>query len=197
MKSDFFERETSIVAQDLIGKLFIIRDLDSKIKRVARIVETEAYRTDDPASHCSRGWTKRCAPMFEKPGQAYVYFIYGMYSMINFVTEPEGTPGAVLIRALEPISGFEDSNILLLNGPGKLTRELGITLKDNRESLWGKRFSLKDDGMKPQQIWVTPRVGIRETEPYKPWRFCWAKHEALSKAAQNKIILKRLSMCKL
>ena len=193
MNLDFFLRETPIVARDLIGKIFILHDPIKRIKKVTRIVETEAYRTDDIASHCRRGWTPRCAPMFEEPGHAYVYFIYGMYSMINFVTEPHGTPGAVLIRALEPLSGFQDPiNLKLLNGPGKLTRELGITRDDNRESLFGKRFEVEDDGMKPKRIILTPRVGIKEDKPCKPWRFCWADHPSVSRAPQNKMILKTL-----
>lgn len=194
MKRTFFERETSLVAKELIGKLFIVRDSKRRHTWTTRIVETEAYRTDDRASHCSRGWTPRCAPMFEHPGRAYVYFVYGMHTMINFVAEPKDTPGAVLIRALEPVSGFpKNVDPKLLNGPGKLCRELGIALADNRASLLRGRFEVRDDGIRPEKIWITPRVGIREDEPYRPWRFLWADHPAISRAPQNKIILATLT----
>ena len=188
----FFERTSVVVARDLIGKLLVIRDPETKKKWVTRIVETEAYRTDDPASHSSRGRTKRAAPMFEAPARAYIYFIYGMYTMLNFVCEPEDTPGAVLIRALEPVSGFGSTDHHLLNGPGKLCRELKIKLDDNRKSILKGRFEVKDDGLKPQEILITPRVGIREDEPFKPWRFIWADHPCVSRAKQNKVVLKRL-----
>ena len=195
MNRKFFERESTVVAQDLIGKIFIVRDLARNKKWVTRIVETEAYRTDDESSHCARGWTERCAPMFEQPARSYVYFIYGMYTMLNFVVEPEGVPAAILIRALEPISGFgglvhAGNDAKVLNGPGKLTRELGITLKDNRVSLLRGRFEVKDDGFVPEKILVSPRVGIREKGLKKPWRFMWAGHPAVSKAPENKQILK-------
>ena len=128
--------------------------------------------------------------MFEDPAHAYVYFIYGMYQMLNFVTEPEGTPGAVLIRALDPLTGFgKEKNHLLLNGPGKLCRELQITKEDNRRFLMKGRFQVTEDGVLPEKVFITPRVGIREEKPYKPWRFIWAGHPAVSRVKENKIIL--------
>jgi DNA-3-methyladenine glycosylase len=192
MERAFFERNSVVVAKALIGKLLVVRDEVLRTERIARIVETEAYRTTDPASHCSRGLTKRCAPMFEEPAHAYVYFIYGMYRMLNFVTEPEGTPGAVLIRALEPISGFGSIDHHLLNGPGKLCRELGITLDDNRKSILRGRFKVVDDQIRPAKIAATPRVGIQEVEPYKPWRFIWPDHPCVSRTKQNQMILKEI-----
>ncbi|CAN5951497.1 unnamed protein product [Sphagnum jensenii] len=140
MDPSFFERKAPVVARDLIGKILIIRDPIRHQKWVTRIVETEAYRTNDPASHSSKGRTPRASPMFEQPARAYVYFIYGMYSMLNFVTDLEDTAGAVLIRGLEPISGFQSEDPRLLNGPGKLCRELGITREDNRKSILNGRF---------------------------------------------------------
>jgi DNA-3-methyladenine glycosylase len=193
LQVDFFERTSIVVARELIGKLLIVTDPKTQKKWVSRIVETEAYRTDDPASHSSRGRTKRSAPMFEKPAHAYIYFIYGMYTMLNFVCEPEGTPGAVLIRALEPISGFGSTDHHLLNGPGKLCRELKIKLDDNRKPILKGRFIVKDDGILPDEILVTPRVGIREEEPFKPWRFIWSGHPCVSRAQQNRHVLRRLS----
>ena len=193
MDRNFFERNSVVVARDLIGKLLVVRAQEgSRKKWITRIVETEAYRTTDPASHCSRGLTNRCAPMFEDAAHAYIYFIYGMYTMLNFVTEPNGIPGAVLIRALEPISGFGSTDHHLLNGPGKLCREMKIQLSDNRKSILKGRFQVLDDETKPDQILVTPRVGIKEDEPFKPWRFIWAEHPCVSRAKQNKIILKKI-----
>jgi DNA-3-methyladenine glycosylase len=192
MKREFFEQKSITVAKELIGKILIVRDEETKKKWITRIVETEAYRTTDPASHSARGWTKRSAPMFEKAGQSYIYFIYGMYTMLNFVCEPEETPGAVLIRALEPIEGFHSTDHHLLNGPGKLCRELKIKLTDNRKSIFRGRFLVKDDGVKPEEIWITPRVGIKEEEPFRPWRFIWAHHPCVSRTKQNQHILKKI-----
>jgi DNA-3-methyladenine glycosylase len=183
----FFERKTPLVAKELIGKILVVRK--GRVKWVTRIIETEAYRTSDPASHSARGLTDRCAPMFEKPAHAYVYFIYGVHEMLNLVTEPEGTPGAVLIRALELISGPEKVH---LNGPGKLTKSLGIDRKDNRAGILGGRFEVLDDGVRPPSIAVTPRVGIKEEVPYRPWRFFWKDHSEVSKSKENRNILKVL-----
>ncbi|MBC7397833.1 MAG: DNA-3-methyladenine glycosylase [Bdellovibrionales bacterium] len=190
MDASFFERDTVVVARELVGKILIVRDSKTKKKYKTRIVETEAYRGEDPASHSARGWTKRCAPMFEEPARTYVYFIYGMYQMLNFVTEPDGIAGAVLIRALDPLTGFgAEKTHKLLNGPGKLCRELGIVADDNRKPLMKGRFQVQDDGVVPELIRVTPRVGIREEKPFRPWRFIWAGHPAVSKVKENAVIL--------
>jgi len=101
----FYNRATLDVARDLLGKL-IVRRLDDGV-RIARIVETEAYLPDDPASHSYRGPTPRSRIMFGPPGHAYVYLIYGMHHCLNTVTEAEGRGGAVLIRAAEPLHGLE------------------------------------------------------------------------------------------
>jgi len=98
LATDFYRRNTIGVAHELLGKMLLVQS-DAGF-RAGRIVETEAYRGDDPASHSCRGKTPRNLPMFGEPGFAYVYFIYGMYEMLNFVTEPKGFPGAVLIRAV-------------------------------------------------------------------------------------------------
>src|SRR5271156_6623270 len=112
---EFYARSTLKVAKDLLG-CHLHRRLPSGIILSAAITETEAYTADDPASHAFRGKTKRTEVMFGPPGRAYVYFIYGMYYCLNVVTEPEGIPGAILIRGLHGKSGHGAH----LNGPGKI-----------------------------------------------------------------------------
>ena len=125
--------------------------------------------------------------MFGKPGYTYVYFIYGMYEMLNLVTEPENHPGAVLIRAAEPLYGEQwmyprrsmTQRIHLTNGPAKLCRALGIRLFHNRQSLQGPFFYIGDDGYQPSSISTSPRVGIRVGQE-KLWRFYLAHHPFVS-----------------
>ncbi|MEK6578009.1 MAG: DNA-3-methyladenine glycosylase, partial [Bdellovibrionota bacterium] len=105
LSQSFYGRDTLVVARELLGKIIVVRNRTGISG--GRIIETEAYREDDPASHSYRGETPRSSVMFGEPGLAYVYFIYGMYEMLNFVTEKKGTSGAVLIRALEPMFGIE------------------------------------------------------------------------------------------
>lgn len=138
----FYERDSVTVARELIGT-FLVSGLETgNATAIGRIVETEAYRQDDPASHSYRGRTPRAAIMYGPPGVAYVYFIYGMYHCLNAVTEPEGFGGAVLIRALEPLKGAETmwqrrfphreytgtaaELQAIASGPGKLTVAMGI-----------------------------------------------------------------------
>lgn len=180
------------MAPELLGKLLCVRLSEGEV--IGRIVETEGYFGDDPASHCSRGKTPRCAPMFEAGGIAYVYFIYGMYEMFNVVTEPADQPGAVLIRALEPVEGKSlmqkrrksPNPSDWTNGPGKLTRAMGIQMQHNRESLQGPLLKIMDDGFRPQQIWVSPRVGIREATD-RFWRYAISDHSFVSRAPQNRL----------
>ena len=183
LQPKFFGRHTVEVAQDLIGKILVVRKnpkapLESPEAKVAvaRIVETEAYRGDDPASHSCKGETPRSAIMFGEPGYAYVYFIYGMYEMLNFVTEKKGYPGAVLIRAVEPISGIEHST----NGPGKLCRAMGIEMSHKGQRLDGPALFVVEDGYQPKEIITTPRVGIRLASD-TPWRFFEAGNRFVSK----------------
>src|ERR1035437_295559 len=118
----FYLRPAAQVARELLGKVLSFNDASG------RIVETEAYLGEnDGAAHSARGVTPRTQVIFGPPGHAYVYFIYGMHDCLNIVCEPEGIAGCVLIRALEPVSGLKG----LANGPGKLTRALGINRSHN------------------------------------------------------------------
>lgn len=198
---DFYRRNTLQVAQSLLGKILVVRsnpqyEWDHPRAQVTagRIVETEAYRGDDPASHSARGETPRNSVMFGEPGVAYIYFIYGMYEMLNFVTEPKGSPGAVLIRALEPLYGVElmasrrgresKARKDLTSGPGKLCRAMGIEMSHNGQLLQGPALSVCDDGKKPHSISESKRVGIRlGTE--KLWRFFITENPYVSRAPQN------------
>jgi DNA-3-methyladenine glycosylase len=147
------------------------------------IVETEAYiGEDDPACHAAPGPTQRNAPLYGVPGVAYVYLNYGIHYLVNAVTEREGSPAAVLIRALEPIEGIPlmtrrrragraDIDGNLCRGPGNLTQALGITLAENRLDLMSSRLSIEDRGHPAAPIAWGPRIGIRHgTE--RAWR-CW------------------------
>ena len=189
---EFYARHTLEVARDLLGKIVIV---DSRGLTAARIVEVEAYRADDLASHSARGKTPRSAPLFEQPGRAYVYFIYGMHEMLNFVTEPDGDAGAVLIRAVEPIYG-EDlmarrrkgvREADWTNGPGRLCRALGIRMSHNRASLQGPKIWVVDDGWRgpSASMSVSPRVGISQAKE-EPWRFFLTGHPQVSRAPQNR-----------
>ena len=154
------------MARDCLGKILVHGNT------AGRIVETEAYLgVNDRAAHAWSGITDRTRVIFGPPGHAYVYFIYGMYECLNFVAEPEGQAGCVLVRALEPVAGvatmrrrrtsarrIED----LCSGPGKLTLALAITRKQNGADL--TRGPLQVRGVKRRQkfdIQVTPRIGIR------------------------------------
>jgi len=148
---EFYARDTITVARELLGAVLVSRAGGETAS--GRIVETEAYLgAHDAGSHAAtKGITKRNAVMYGPPGRAYVYFTYGNHNMLNFVTEPEGIAGAVLVRALEPIEGIEFMSErrgtstsgrpipthALADGPGKLARALGVTLADNGTPLDG------------------------------------------------------------
>jgi len=173
---DFFEQPTLDAARNLLGKVFF----DQRINNLSgRIVEVEAYiGRDDPACHARFGQTERNSVMFGPGGFTYIYFIYGMYDMLNFVTEPAGTPAAVLIRALEPLSGLEimkinrktDKRVNLTNGPGKLCRAFGLTTADSSLDLTSGKLFVADDGYKAEHIAVSSRIGIKEGTK-RQWRF--------------------------
>ena len=141
-----------------------------------RIVEVEAYRQDDPASHSFRGPTARTAVMFGPPGRLYVYRSYGIHWCANIVCSAEGTGAAVLVRALEPTHGLDamrerrglDDERLLCSGPGRLTQALAITGADDGASLGAGRFAVSPGA---DVDWVaTPRIGITKAVE-REWRF--------------------------
>ncbi|TFG06794.1 DNA-3-methyladenine glycosylase [Candidatus Thorarchaeota archaeon] len=161
MGKAFFARRTDIVARDLLGKILAKGDLRGKI------VETEAYM-DEPGSHAHRGnKTPRNEVMFGPPGHIYVYFTYGMHHMLNFVCEEEGTPGAVLIRAVEPMEGMDKMaenrgrTENLTNGPARVTQAFGIDTRHNGQKL-GEEIRILDSGEKPSNICTTTRIGLSE-----------------------------------
>ena len=160
---DFFIRDVLHVAPDLLGKNLVIRSGNNTFQKFM-ITETEAYRgTEDKASHASRGKTKRNEIMFESGGKIYVYFVYGMYWMLNFVAGEKYDPQAALIRGIE---GF--------NGPGKLTKALGINRSYYGEDLTvSDRISVEDTGIDPS-FKTGPRIGVDYAGDYwknKPWRY--------------------------
>jgi DNA-3-methyladenine glycosylase len=156
------------------------------------IVEAEAYiGEDDPACHAAPGPTSRNAPLYGPPGVAYVYLNYGIHCLVNAVTEAEGRPAAVLIRALQPVDGValmrkrrapgggHIGDADLCRGPGNLTRALGITLAENQLDLVSSRLVIEDHGHEVGALARGPRIGIRAGVD-RPWR-CWiAGHPAVS-----------------
>jgi len=180
LSRSFYVRYTIDVAKDLLGKLLVRRFSDGSYV-AGVIVEVEAYRgEDDPASHAYRGLTSRNKVMFGKPGVAYVYFTYGMYHCLNIVTEPEGVPAAVLIRAVEPVFGidimmkFRGAKDVrnLTNGPGKLTMAFNITRELNGVDMTKNDvlFVTNYDKYRDFEIESSPRIGIKVGLD-KPWRF--------------------------
>lgn len=180
----FYARPAIEVAPDLLGAILVHGRL------AARIVETEAYLGEcDLAAHASRGLTKRTQILFGPPGHAYVYFIYGMYECLNVVAEPDGRPGCVLIRALEPLCGLDRMRRRrpgartpdqLASGPGKLTLALDISRKLNGADLSHGSFTLRRyTSPKAFEIEVTPRIGISRCAGW-PLRFVVAGSPALS-----------------
>jgi DNA-3-methyladenine glycosylase len=182
---DFFARPTLELARDLIGCVVVHGET------AGMIVETEAYLgADDLAAHSSRGKTDRTRVIFGPPGHAYVYFIYGMHECLNVVAERDGVPGAVLIRALEPLCGIDEMRRRrtwngpvtgLANGPGKLTQALAITRANYGDRLDKGDLTIRRWRKEPDfEIEVTPRIGIRECADW-PLRFIWAGHPCVSR----------------
>lgn len=158
----FYERDTQIVAKDLLGKYLV--HLDNGIERIGKIVEVEAYLGEhDLACHTSRGKTARTEVMFGPGGYAYIYLIYGMYYCTNIVTEHEGIGSAVLVRALEPIQNIP----LKTSGPGLLSKAMNIDKSLNQQDLLSDMFYLADPGLEESfTIMEKKRIGV----PYaKEW----------------------------
>jgi len=150
----FYQQSGEALARALIGKVLVHRVEGKQLR--GRIVETEAYLGPaDLASHSSKGRTKRTEVMFGRAGYAYVYFIYGMYEMFNIVAGMTGHAHAVLVRAAEPLDGWDAD----LSGPGKLATRFGILRSDNGADLTGDKLFLLDRGDRPE-IGVSPRIGI-------------------------------------
>jgi DNA-3-methyladenine glycosylase len=188
------------VSRRLLGKLLVRRYRDPSVARpktqrlTGRIVEVEAYfGLDDPAAHTFVGKTARNAVLFGPAGFAYVYFIYGMYFCLNFSCEPDGHPGGVLLRALEPVEGLETmarlrglpstaNPRLLTSGPGRLCQALGIVREThNGIDVTNSRSGLhvEDDGFIPDAIDASPRIGIRKAAD-RPLRFTIAGNRFVS-----------------
>jgi DNA-3-methyladenine glycosylase len=169
----FYARDAVALAPALLGRL-LVREVDGSLL-VGRIVETEAYRPDDPASHSYRGPRPANATMFGPPGHAYVYVSHGIHHCLNAVARP---PSAVLIRALEPVRGLEEMTRrrgladarLLCAGPGRLCQALGITVADDGRDLTEGRGLWIAPGRPVSGALVTPRVGL-SVAVEEPWRF--------------------------
>ncbi len=194
---DFYNRDTVETARALLGKI-LVRRLEPSLLLAGRIVETEAYigRCDKACHAYGYRRTVRTETLFLGPGHAYIYLIYGMYHCLNFVTEPEGEPAAVLIRGLEPVAGeaymararYGEKPMTtarrrgLLNGPGKVCQALGLTRRENGIDLTGDVLSVWDSpadlGLPeppgvPERICAGKRIGIEYAEEARdfPWRF--------------------------
>lgn len=165
----FFARPSTIVAPELLGRV-LLRFLPDGTRLAARLVEVEAYRPDDPASHAYRGPTPRNLVMFGPPGRLYVYFTYGQHYCSNVVTDSEGKGSAVLLRAAEPLQGLEIMAVnrgvealrRLCSGPARLTQAFGIGRADNGADLIvGDSLQLRaGEPVPPRRVARTTRVGV-------------------------------------
>ena len=186
---EFYARDTLTVARELLGKYLVRVYNDEKL--VCRITETEAYigRCDKACHAYGYKRTSRTETLFAKPGTAYIYLIYGMYNCLNFVTEAEGEPAAVLVRSLDVVSGAQTITRLrypkhtgnltayqrknFLNGPGKLCKGLCLDRSHNGTDLTGDTLYVVNAGEIPERIQTGPRIGIDYAEEavHFPWRF--------------------------
>jgi len=204
LSATFFERPVLDVACDLVGCTFLVDGVGG------RIVETEAYAPGDPASHGYRGQTARNAVMFGPPGHLYVYFTYGMHFCANFVSEANGVGAAVLLRALEPLSGLDEmaarrgtaASRLLCSGPARLCQALGIGREHNGLPVWEPPITVlhreasdpaatSGDAaelppMPPEpQIVTTARIGMSAGDDGRRWRFVDAQSAFLSRRLRD------------
>ena len=166
LSRDFYDRDTTLVAQDLLGRMLVHRE--PRGITVGIIVETEAYLQGDPGCHAARGRTERNAPMFGLPGTIYVYLIYGMHHCLNIVTQPEGIGEAVLIRAVEPVCGQElmeqrrgcEDTQELTNGPAKLTQAMNINLRHNFGDITTGPLYISNQPPVEGAVATTTRIGL-------------------------------------
>jgi DNA-3-methyladenine glycosylase len=180
----FYERSVHEVARDLVG--CVVRHGET----AGRIAETESYHMEEPACHAHAGVTSRTRTLFGPPGHAYVYFSYGIHSLLNAVAEEEGVGAAVLIRALEPVDGIElmrerrrvARDEELCNGPGKLTQALGIGLSLNGTSLEDGPIEIlrREPAAREPRVAIGERIGISKAADL-PWRFCDADSRHVSR----------------
>ncbi|MGE5297461.1 MAG: DNA-3-methyladenine glycosylase [Solirubrobacterales bacterium] len=156
LEREFYDRDPIVVAHELLGK-FLVHVFEG-VEQVGRIVEVEAYLgPHDLAAHSARGRTKRTEVMFGPPGHAYVYLIYGMYSCMNVVTQPEGVASAVLLRAVEPVKNIEERT----QGPGLLCRAMHIDRRLHGHDLLSDDFYIADSGRAERfSIVKRPRIGV-------------------------------------
>jgi len=190
---DFFDRETETVAREMLGAIIECRTPEGTAGGM--IVETEAYVGEhDPACHAAVGRTKRTAPLYGRPGLSYVYFIYGVHWCFNAVTREEGLPSAVLVRAIEPVSGIDlmrsrrgpkVQGVNLTNGPGKLCEALGIDGSMNDLSLQKYPLVIRaGESLLDEDIAVGPRVGITKAVEW-PLRFVIRGNQWVSRAGSR------------
>jgi DNA-3-methyladenine glycosylase len=188
----FYNRDTRVVAPDLLGKILVRRQ--GRKLLTGRIVEVEAYPgARDPASHTFIGRTPRNAVLFGPPGYAYVYFIYGNHFCLNVSCLPDGIGGGILFRAVEPIRGIGEMFKLrgidkgsdlksLTSGPGRMAEAFGITREwDNGKDLTssGSDLYIADDGSEPPRVMATKRIGIKKAAE-KRLRFVVAGNKFVS-----------------
>jgi DNA-3-methyladenine glycosylase len=181
---DFYRRSVHDVARELLG--CVVRHGET----AGRIVETESYHMEEPACHAHAGVTERTRTLYGPPGHAYVYFSYGVHSLLNAVAEEEGVGAAVLIRALEPVDGLEAmrerrgviGDEELCSGPGKLTQALGIGLSLNGASLVDGPIEVltREPGAREPRVVAGERIGITKAAEL-PWRFCDAGSRHVSR----------------
>jgi DNA-3-methyladenine glycosylase len=180
----FYARSVHEVARDLVG--CVVRHGET----AGRIVETESYHMEERACHAYAGVTDRTSTLFGEPGHAYVYFSYGIHSLLNAVAEEPGVGAAVLIRALEPVDGVEEMRERrgvrrdedLCSGPAKLTQALGIGLSLNGSSLVDGPIEVlsRESGSREPRVVLGERIGITKAADL-PWRFCDADSRHVSR----------------
>jgi len=188
LSRDFYDRDTTLVAQELLGRMLV--HCEPEGITVGIIVETEAYLQGDPGCHAARGRTERNAPMFGVPGTVYVYLIYGMHHCLNIVTQPEGIGEAVLIRAMEPVCGQElmeqrrgcQDTQELTNGPAKLTQAMNINLRHNFGDITTNPLYISNQPPVDGPVAITTRIGLSpERGADLPLRYCLSNRPHLSR----------------